>query len=911
MAGTLQVVDLTCEYRRNPLGLDVAAPRLGWKLQTSERAARQQAYQIQVATDSSFEQALAWDSGKVESAESFHIVYGGEALQPRTKYYYRVRAWVNKNVLSDWSAVAWWETGLMGEGWSAQWITPSPDHIDPLAAPAYMLRTVFEAKGALRSARVYATSAGLYELFVNGARISDELLAPGWTSYAHRHQYQAYDVTSAVASGANAIGIMLGDGWYKGDLVKKGNRHLYGQQRAALVQLHLLYEDGTEQVVSSDANWRASAAGPIQLSEIYHGEIYDARLEQPGWDTADYDDAGWHPAVAAELPTAQLVAQENLPIRVTERLSPVSFIRTPAGEAVLDMGQNMVGRIRLTVEAPAGTEITLHHAEVLDREGNFYTGNLRTAEQKVVYIAAGDGVEEYAPHFTFQGFRYVRVTGYPGAEHGLPLDRFVGEVMHTDMGKAGEFNCSNPLVNQLQANIVWGQRGNFVDVPTDCPQRDERLGWTGDAQVFIRTALFNYEGDAFFTKWLRDLQADQLPSGIVPFVVPDVLRDGTGSSAWGDAAVICPWEVYMAYGDRRLLEEQYASMKGWVDYIHGQGTNPYLWNTGFHFGDWLALDAKENSYFGATPNELIATAFFAHSTRLLRDAAVVLGKAEDVRRYTELLERVKGEFRREFITPSGRLASPTQTAHAVVLVFGLAEDGDEQKRIAADLNELVKKNNFHLTTGFVGTPYLCLALSQHGYHETAVKLLLQENYPSWLYSVNKGATTIWEHWDGIKQDGTFWSEDMNSYNHYAYGAIGDWLYRVVAGLGRDEAVAGYKRIAIRPHLGNGELAYAKAAHESLYGRISSAWTITEGQVMLEVEIPANTTASILLPGGKLEEASEGGQLLWKEGQAQSIAGIEAVVQTADGVLVEVGSGSYRFEFRLPANAEAVEAAGQE
>jgi alpha-L-rhamnosidase len=578
------------------------------------------------------------------------------------------------------------------------------------------------------------------------------------------------------------------------------------------------------------------------------------------------------------------------------------------------MGQNMVGRVRMRVTAPAGTRIVLRHAEVLDRDGNIYFDNLRNARQTVTYIAKGNGTEEYAPHFTFMGFRYVKVEGYPG--DGLPLDAFLGEVIHSDMEPAGEFECSDERVNRLQQNIRWGQRGNFVDVPTDCPQRDERLGWTGDAQVFIGTALYNYRGALFFTKWLRDLRAEQHPDGGVPFVIPDVVG-GANSAAWADAATICPWTVYRYYGDERLLAEQYESMKKWVEYIRAQGDNEYLWNTGFHFGDWLGLDAKEDSYVGATPKDLIATAFYAHSARIVRDAARVLGYEEDAKIYEELHRNVVRAFREEFVTPAGRIAAPTQTAHVLALMFDLVDER-VRPRVAKDLNDLVVENNYHLTTGFVGTPYLCFVLSDNGYHDTAVKLLLQDSYPGWLYSVSKGATTIWEHWDSIKPDGSFWSDNMNSFNHYAYGSIGEWLYKRLAGLDLDGAVPGFKRIRIEPRFAGRALTYARTAHRSMYGRIETGWRVDGDRVEVHAFIPPNTTAEVILRGARLAD-------LQLDANGERAAGLPSVAPTVSrpgvpsdapscgfalppgdlsvgeddrGVTVTVCSGTYRFAYSI-------------
>ncbi|MGF7030759.1 alpha-L-rhamnosidase [Paenibacillus mucilaginosus] len=890
--GALTVERVTCEYRTNPLGLSAAQPRISWQLRSDRRGTLQRAYRIVVAAGEDRFDAPLWDSGRTESDQSIQVPYDGPGLSSRTRYYYRVKVWDNHGRESEWSETAWWEMGLLDHSeWSAQWITPEAGAIDPQEEAAFLLRRGFELHGgAIASARIYATAAGVYELYVNGERVSDELLAPGWTSYPNRLQYQTYDVTGLLQPGSNAAGIRLGDGWYKSGMGFEGKNFKYGDRRAALLQLHVRYTDGREDVIGTDGTCTA-ATGGIRYSTIYHGETYDARLEPAGWSTAEPSamDGGWKPVEVLDLPLDTLVAQENSPVRVTERLRPVSAFVTPAGDHVLDLGQNMVGRMRFEVTAPAGTRIVLRHAEVLDKDGNIYFGNLRPAKQTVEYICRGGEAESYAPHFSFMGFRYVKVEGFPGQENGLPLEAFTGEVMHSDMEPAGEFDCSNELVNQLQRNIQWGQRGNFLDVPTDCPQRDERLGWTGDAQVFIGTALFNYQGGPFFTKWLRDLKAEQLPDGGVPFVIPDVVG-GASSAAWGDAAVICPWTVYRYYDDRRLLAEQYDSMQAWVEYIRAQGENEYLWNTGFHFGDWLALDAKENSYIGATPKELVATAYYAHSTRLLRDSATVLGYEDDARRYGELHQGIVRAFREEFVTATGRIASPTQTAHVLALMFDLVDDR-VKPRVAKDLNDLIAENGYHLSTGFVGTPYLCFALSNSGYHDTAVKLLLQESYPGWLYSVSKGATTIWEHWDSIKPDGSFWSDDMNSFNHYAYGAIGEWMYRRVAGLDMDDAVPAYKRVRIEPLFGGRKLTHARAAHRSLYGRVETGWRMDGEEIEVHVEIPANTTAEVVLKGASLAALKEGGA------DTAASEGVESAVGTEQGARLVVGSGTYRFRYR--------------
>ncbi|OXM82712.1 alpha-L-rhamnosidase [Paenibacillus rigui] len=887
----LQLRKLRCEYLNNPIGLDVPNPRISWQLHSDERGVRQQAYQIQV-----FEQEadaggrLIWDSGKIVSEQSVHVELSGITVKPRQRYAYQVQVWDAKGSSSGWSETAYWETGLLqSEPWKAQWINAPAEALEGEEQCPYFRKT-FALSGEVSRARIYATALGIYELEMNGLRVGDSYFTPGWTSYKHRLQYQTYDVTSMLASGVNALGAVLGRGWYSGYLTWKERRKLYGDGSALLVQLHIQYADGREEVLVSDDSWKCSGS-PILMSELYHGETYDARLEKTGWSTPAYSDASWPSAVIVTGADKRLlIAQENEPVRKIETLTPIALIMTPKGETVVDMGQNMVGWIRFAVRGRTGTEVLLEHAEVLDAEGNFYTENLRDAKQQVRYVKGTDAEEQYEPKFTFQGFRYAKLTGF-GTE--VQLSDFAGVVLHSDMEPTGHFACSDPLINQLQHNILWGQKGNFLDVPTDCPQRDERLGWTGDAQMFIRTATFLMNVAPFFTRWLRDLKADQFEDGGVPFVVPDVLRESDGSAgnhssaAWGDAAVICPWTLYVVYGDKRILEEQYASMQAWVNYIRNQGDHPYLWNTGFHFGDWLGLDSKPDSYIGATDRDLIATAFYAYSMSLLLKTAAVLGREEDVQAYKEWYENILKAFTDEFITPSGRLSVSTQTANVLVLMFGLV-GGNAKERAVLKLMSLLEESEFHLTTGFVGTPYLNLVLSDTGNHEAASKLLFQTDYPSWLYQVTKGATTIWEHWDGIKEDGSFWSKDMNSFNHYAYGSIGDWLYRRVAGIDTDEAQPGYKHIHIQPQPTPG-LTWAEASLESMYGKVASSWKQgDEGQLIIKVTVPPNTTASVRLPGASAEAWSEGGV------QVRQAAGVHEVKTEEQGIVITVGSGKYEF-----------------
>jgi alpha-L-rhamnosidase len=721
-------------------------------------------------------------------------------------------------------------------------------------------------------------------LYINGKKVGDELFTPGWTSYNKRIQYQTFDVTSMLQS-KNSIGATLGDGWYRGNIGWQNQRNYYGEKLALIAQLHIVYADGTSETIETNESWKATT-GPILNSDIYNGENYDARLEMPGWKNAGFDDSKWGKTAVHNYSKTHLIAPQGPPVKAIEEITPVKIFTTPKGETVLDMGQNMVGWVRLKVNGKKGDAVTMKFAEVLDKEGNFYTANLRAAKVTNTYTLKGEGEEIYEPVFTFHGFRFVQLIDFPGTP---TIENITGIVIHSEMEPTGTFSCSEPLINQLQHNIQWGQKGNFLDVPTDCPQRDERMGWTGDAQVFAPTASYNFNTAGFYTKWMKDVAADQLPDGKVPHVIPDVLKGGGGSTAWADAALIVPWTTYLAYGDQRILEVQYPSMVKWVEYMRGRAGDDHLWTGDAHFGDWLAFASTRSDYTGATTEkDLIATAYYSYSSGLLAKIAKIIGKNDDAAKYAELSEKIKKAFVNEFVAPSGRLVSHTQTAYLLAIAFDLLPENLVPKA-ANYLAEDVKKFK-HLTTGFVGTPLLCNTLSATGHEDLAFMLLNRKEYPGWLYPVTQGATTIWERWDGQKPDGTFQDVGMNSFNHYAYGAIGEWLYTYVAGIQIDNENPGYKHFFLAPHPGGG-LTNANATFKSIHGEIKSAWTIEGGNMVYEVKVPANTTATVTLPSAQLEKVQINSASLKDD------AGKNAK-QADKNVTLKLGSGDYKFSYAI-------------
>jgi alpha-L-rhamnosidase len=901
-------MDLRTEYQQNPLSIAPARPRLSWVLSSVDRDVDQSSYEIRVATDLSdikHGTHLLYDTGRIRSDASIQVPYAGPALLSKHRYYWQVRVWDQNSVPTRWSQPASWEMGLLSsDDWKASWIEPPPTAQHDGSRPSPFLRFEFSAQGGIARARAYITSHGLYEFFMNGHRIGNALFTPGWTSYSHRLQYQTYDVTALMREGRNAVGAVLGDGWYRGTLGPSGQRDHFGSQLALIAQIEITYEDGHTQLVTSNGQWRTST-GAILYSDIYNGETYDARLELTGWNQPGYDDSAWVPVRVIAPVTQSLVVPVAPPVRAIEERAPIRIFQTSDGVTIADMGQNMVGRVRLRVHGPAGTVVTLRHGEILDSSGRLYTDNLRTAKQKIEYILKGTGEEVFEPHFTFQGFRYVAITGYPGR---ITPSSLTGIVIHSDLPPTGSIETSNGLINQLQHNILWSQKGNFLDLPTDCPQRDERLGWTADAQIFSATAVLNMEAAGFYAKWLADLGAEQRPDGALPWESPNIIkdlpaaqrdqieppinRDGTGAAGWGDAITIVPWNLYLNYADTAILDARYSNMVRWVGYEQSRAGAHLIWTGDFQFGDWLAVVSPEapghdNVEGGSTSTDLIATAFFAHSVDILSRTAQVLHKQMDAARYQQLFERICTAFQSKFVHEDGSVGDSTQTAYVLALDFDLLPVSLRQVA-ARHLAEDVRQRG-HLTTGLLGTARLLNVLSRFGYLDEAYSLLLRTEYPSWLYPITRGATTLWERWDGIEPSGARADPEMNSYNHYIFGGVGEWLYRTVAGIDLDLRQPGYKHVLFRPQPGGG-LTHVRGRVQTQYGPVSSEWTLTKDVFRLVVEVPPNTRATIRLPWAKLEQISTDSV------QLQDHVPVSAASQEADALDLELGSGRYTFHY---------------
>lgn len=1066
---------LRCEYRTNPLGVDVARPRLSWVLESQERGQRQSAYQVLVA--SSREKLVAdegdrWDSGKVASSVSIHVHYGGKPLQAGERVFWKVRAWGRAGSASSWSEPAFWRMGLLRPSdWAATWIA-HPDEVPPTvparngyhsqlsnraevskwvvldlrkartfdriclfparpfdwkpdtpgflfplrfrvevcdtsdfksprvvvdqsgrdvenpgtesrsyqfpattaryvrlvvtrqrlrdanyfgtalaemqvlsgetnlsagspvtaldsiesanwstaylvdddsvshagnrpeAQPATMLRKEFTLASKVRSATLHATALGVYEVHINGRRVGDRILAPEWTDYRTRVQYQTYDVTPLLREGRNAIAALAGEGWYAGRIGMSDGiigilRRVYGTRPYFLAQLEIELENGTSSKIVSDRSWLATREGPIRRSDLLDGEVYDARREMPGWNGPGFAAAGWQPAAARDDFEILRVAQPNEPIRVVEELQPVSLSEPEPGVFVFDLGQNMVGRARLALNGRAGTTVTLRHAEVLNEDGTIYTTNLRSAPQVDRYTLRGGGAEVYEPTFTQHGFRYVEVTGLPTKPKRSAL---TGRAFNSAAPEVGRFECSESMLNQLWKNILWTQRGNLMSVPTDCPQRDERLGWMGDIQAFSQTAIFNMDLAAFFTKWVRDIRDSQAGDGRYPDFAPhpyDPNARFSGVPAWGDAGVVVPWRCYVNYGDTRMLADHLESAKRWVEYVRRR--NPDLiWREGRHndYNDWLNGNTLRREGWpttgGAVPQEVFATAFFAHSADLVARMAEALGREEGARRYRRLFREIKSAFNRSFVKTDGRIEGATQAGYALALHFRLVPDA-LRPRVVKHMVEGIQRYKEHLSTGIQSTHRLMLELVRNGHADLAWRLLATRTFPSWGYMIENGATTIWERWDGYVKGRGFQNPGMNSFNHWALGSVGEWMVRHILGIHPDERHPGYRRFTVHPRPGAG-VTWARGSYFSIHGLIASDWKIEGGSYTLKVTVPVNTTAQVHVPGSRDGTVLEGGK------PARQAEGVRFLRREAGSLVFEVVSGSYEFVVPWPGGA---------
>jgi len=923
----LSLKHLRTENLENPLGIDTHRPALSWQIASERRNVTQRAYQIQVAeTDDQLAAGhLLWDSGRVDSDRSIAIRYAGPDVQSGQRYVWRVRVWDQDDHASEWSDHAWWEMGLLAEAeWTADWIEVGGEDDPKAFKPCPFFRRTFTLDQPVTSARLYITAHGLYETWLNGQRVGDQVFTPGYTPYDKLLQYQVYDVTALLHQGGNAVGAILGDGWYRGKVYATNARNVYGTRLGLLALLRIETADG-QVIVASDGDWKTTT-GPILKSDMKDGETYDARLELPGWAKAGFDDSAWQPVRTARHARHHLAASMGVPVRRKEMFPPQAILKTPKGETVLDFGQNLAGVVRMKVRGPRGTTVRLRHGETLSKEGNFTIAHLLVpapnddkppAFQEIYYTLKGEGEEEYEPRFTVHGFRYVKVEGYPGEP---TPDDFAAVAIYSDMAPTGTFTCSDPLINRLHKNVEWSMKGNFLDLPTDCPQR-ERAGWTGDAQIFAPSASFLMDTQAFLRRWLRELALEQSPDGKVGNFVPDpyridkglvsrILKLLDGSAGWSDVAVMMPWDMYWAFGDVGILEDQYDSMKAWVEFVRGRATrvnwskklNPrywldqayrerqqFIWDTGYHWGEWLEpgrssavtliTDTLKRMLFGA---EVVATAYFAHSARLLAQTADILGQQADAQTYNALAEQVKAAYVAQMIGDDGQMQPDMQAAYVRALAFDLVPEALKPAMVE-HLIRLIRAADNHIGTGFLSTVYLCDVLTDYGRLDVAYELLNQKTIPSWLYAVTKGATTIWESWEGIREDGT----PQLSLNHYSPGAVIGFLHRRVGGIAAAEP--GYRRIMIAPQPGGG-LTSACAEYESVYGLIRSEWMREDGRMRLNVTIPANTRAIVRLPGAAVSQVLESGTPL---AQAE---GLGQASQVRADTQLELGSGIYRFEY---------------
>ena len=944
-AATFKPVAPRCEYRINPQGVDESQPRLTWRVESPARGQKQTAYQILVASSASaLRQNVGdlWDSGKVTSSETVNVLYAGRPLASRQQCYWKIHAW-DKDGRASWSEPASWTMGLLKtDDWSADYISFRDaslvwkDTTNLFLPPARQYRKEFAAIRTVKRATIYATALGIYELYLNGHRVGDARFAPGWTDYHQRAYYNTYDVTALLKQGRNAVGAWLADGWYSGYIgcgllwgvgTQAIGRYSYGKTPALMAQLEIEYCDGTHETIVTDKSWQVTGEGPIREGDFLMGEFYDARLETPGWTQPGYDASQWEQAILAgengSVPAtfydyvdpdkpgaepaikgwpvdlgfkrpAKLEAFPGLPVRPIEEIKPVAITSPTNGVYIFNLGQNFAGVVRLKVKGAAGTTIHLRYGEMLHSDGRLMTENLRTARATDVYVLRGDpNGETFTPRFTYHGFQFVEVSGFPGKP---AMDAITGIVLHSDTPLTSGFECSDPVPNRLFKNVVWTQRANFVDVATDCPQRDERMGWAGDAQVYVRCATYNADIAAFYTKWLREMMESQRPNGAFPNYAPFPFRHDWGFAvAWGDAGVICPWTIWQAYGDTRIIERCWPFMVKFLDWRKAASPDFLGINHGSDVGDWLNMNDP-------TPIEYIDTVYFGYTAKLMADMAQAVGKNQAAAEYRALFNRIKAAFARKYVKPDGALTVDSQTAYALALFMDLMPAelrANAGKILAAKLCGGETADNSGMTTGFLGTRPLLPVLTSVGENDLAVKHFQSQKFPSWGYEVAQGATTIWEHWDSYTKANGFGGMDnkqnssMNSFAHYSFGAVCEWMIGDLAGIQSDGA--GYGRIIIKPHPPTPggthsptHINWVKAHYDSIRGRIVSDWRCANNSFHLDVEIPANTTATVYLPANQADEITEGGKPLAK------VSGVRFLRREGDRAVLAVESGRFHF-----------------
>ena len=931
--GKMEVRNPRCEYLVNPVGIDEPAPRLSWEPVSISQGDRQTAYRILVASSVELlkqDNGDLWDFGKITESQTSQIVYSGKPLTSHQRCFWKVQLWDASGKPTEWSPISQWSMALLArEDWKGSWISFNDSSAlwtntsQLYLPPAHHYRKEFQAEKPVRRATIHATALGLYELEINGQRVGDSYFTPGWTDYRKRVYYQSYDVTSLIQKGANGIGAVVTDGWYAGYVgygllvgygPYKSGRNIYGKTPSLLAQLEIEYTDGERSIIPTDSSWKTTDKGPIREADIIMGETFDARQQLLGWSKPGFDDHPWEQAVLAEsnggcrapffdgggkrdeefgfIKPAKLQAYPSVPVRHIQEIKPLTVTSPSNGVYIFNLGQNFAGTVRLKVKGPAGTKIQLRYGEMLHPDGRLMTENLRRARATDYYILRGDSkAEQWTPSFTFHGFQYVELQGFPGKPD---LDTITGVVVHSDTPLTSEFECSDPMVNRLFKNIVWTQRANFLELPTDCPQRDEREGWMGDAQVYVRAATLNADVSSFFTKWLQEVDEAQLPSGAFPDYCPWPFQHGKAfATAWTDAGIICPWTIWMAYGDTRIIQQHYPAMKRFMDW-RKSASKDYLGiehKDGNTWGDWLNLN--EN-----TPLDYIDTVYFALTSKLMSEMSLAIGKSKESGEYHAQFARIQEAFAKKYLKPDGTLTVDTQTAYALAIFTGLVAE-DKLPVLGKRLAEKIKANEGRMATGFLGTRPLLPALSLAGEQDLAMSLIQSRKFPSWGFEVENGATTIWERWDSYTKQDAFGKHNaaMNSFAHYSFGAVCEWMFQTLAGIDTDGA--GYQKLAIRPILPPSEgldatnsIRWVRARYKTINGPVSCEWNRKEKSFSLKLTIPANVTATVYLPARNVETIRENGRLLDKN------KGIQFLRTEGPRVLLSVPSGTYRFESEL-------------